>query len=92
MDIHIETMINASADGTVPTPETRIGHAVFVKSITAEREWLAELERRVDAALADRPMLLVMGLKDKPLLRRSSRRSGLRSSHTRRGSQFCANP
>ena len=50
-----------------PTPESRIGHAVFPKAIIGEERWLAELERRVDATLLDRPMLLTMGLKDKPM-------------------------
>lgn len=54
-----------------PTPESRIGHAVFPKAITGERRWLTELEKRVDATLLDRPMLLTMGLKDKPMTTRA---------------------
>ena len=54
-----------------PTPESRIGHAVFPKAIIGEERWLAELERRVDATLLGRPMLLTMGLKDKPMTTRA---------------------
>ena len=50
-----------------PTPESRIGHAVFPKAIVGETPWLAELEKRVDATLLDRPLLRIMGLKDKPM-------------------------
>ncbi len=50
-----------------PTPHSRIGHAVFPKAIVGETAWLADLERRVRANLADRPMLRIMGLKDVPL-------------------------
>ena len=50
-----------------PTPEWRIGHAVFPKAITSEGPWLAEVEKRVDATLLDRPMLRIMGLKDIPM-------------------------
>ena len=60
----------AHYDEVAPTPESRRGHAVFVTSILAEAPWLAELERRVDATLLDRPLLRVMGLKDKPLTTR----------------------
>ncbi len=54
-----------------PTPESRIGHAVFPKAIIGEERWLADLEKRVDATLLDRPMLLTMGLKDKPMTTRA---------------------
>ena len=54
---------------TAPTPESRIGHAVFPKAIVGETPWLAELEARVDANLSDRPLLRIMGMKDVPLTR-----------------------
>lgn len=57
----------AHYDEVAPTPESRIGHATFLASITGEKEWLAELERRVDATLLSKPMLRVLGYKDKPL-------------------------
>ena len=50
-----------------PTPESRIGHAVFPKAITSEGPWLGEVEKRVDATLLGRPMLRIMGLKDIPM-------------------------
>ena len=37
-----------------PTPESRIGHAVFPKAITSEGPWLTEVEKRVNATLLDR--------------------------------------
>ncbi|MDJ0770817.1 MAG: hypothetical protein QNJ12_18635 [Ilumatobacter sp.] len=53
-----------------PTYASRIGHATLLASSTGEREWLAELEERVDATLFDRPMLRVLGMRDKPLVTR----------------------
>ncbi|MEM7339772.1 MAG: alpha/beta fold hydrolase [Actinomycetota bacterium] len=50
-----------------PTPHSRVGHAIFPKAIVGETEWLADLEERVAATLADRPMLRIMGMKDVPL-------------------------
>jgi len=57
----------AHYDEVAPTYRSRIGHATFVASIVGEREWLTELERRVDATLLDKPMLRIFGYKDKPL-------------------------
>ncbi len=54
-------------DDVAPTYASRIGHARFLSSITGEREWLADLERRVDTHLADKPLLRVLGYRDKPL-------------------------
>ncbi|MEM7326455.1 MAG: alpha/beta fold hydrolase [Actinomycetota bacterium] len=50
-----------------PSPHSRLGHAVFPKAIVGETAWLNELEARVRANLADRPMLRIMGMKDVPL-------------------------
>lgn len=50
-----------------PTPHSRTGHAVFPKAIVGETAWLNELEARVTANLADKPMLRIMGMKDVPL-------------------------
>lgn len=57
----------AHYDDVAPTYRSRIGHATFVASIVGEDEWLSELERRVDATLLDKPMLRILGYKDKPL-------------------------
>jgi len=63
----------AHYDGVAPTPQSRIGHAVFPKAIVGETPWLAELEERVVATLLDRPLLRVMGLKDVPLTTKAVR-------------------
>ena len=47
-----------------PTPEARVGVAEFPRQILAARPWLGELERRVAQRLADKPVLLVWGMKD----------------------------
>lgn len=60
----------AHYDDVAPTYASRIGHATFLASITGEGEWLAELEQRVDVTLLDRPVLRVLGLRDKPLTTR----------------------
>jgi haloalkane dehalogenase len=51
-------------EAVVPTPESRRGIAMFPRQIRHAAPWLAELEQRVQATLADRPTLLVWGLKD----------------------------
>ncbi len=50
-----------------PTPQRRKGMAVLPGAVLQEREWLAELETRVDSNLADRPLLLFNGPKDPAL-------------------------
>ncbi|MGI9646506.1 MAG: alpha/beta fold hydrolase [Ilumatobacteraceae bacterium] len=60
----------AHYDEVAPTYASRIGHATFLASITGERDWLADLERRVDTTLLDKPMLRILGYKDKPLTTR----------------------
>lgn len=55
----------------VPTPQSRAGIAEFPRQIRAAGPWLGELERRVQEALADRPIVLVQGRKD-PALGRDS--------------------
>ena len=50
-----------------PTAASRRGVAIFPTAIRTAEPWLKELETRVRAELADRPMLLVFGRKD-PLL------------------------
>ena len=54
-----------------PTPHSRKGHAIFVKSIVGETTWLDALEQRVKANLAHLPMLRIMGMKDVPLTTRA---------------------
>lgn len=54
-----------------PTPHSRKGHAVFPKAIVGETDWLNDLEARVTANLATKPMLRIMGLKDVPLTTRA---------------------
>ena len=54
-------------DGVAPTYRSRVGHATFLASIVGERQWLANLERRVDDVLLDKPMLRILGYKDTPL-------------------------
>lgn len=56
---------------TAPTPESRIGHAVFPAAIVGEERWLGDVERRVAENLSDRPMLFIMGMKDKILTSKS---------------------
>lgn len=51
----------------VPTPESREGIAVFPKQILDAGDWLGELERRVAAALGDKPIVLIFGRKDPAL-------------------------
>ena len=48
----------------VPTPASRLGIAEFPRQIRAAGPWLADLEGRVEATLADKPMLLIWGMKD----------------------------
>jgi haloalkane dehalogenase len=48
----------------VPTPQSRRGIAEFPKQILAAEPWLAELERRVNPTLGDKPIVLVWGMKD----------------------------
>jgi haloalkane dehalogenase len=48
----------------VPTPQSRTGIAEFPRQIRAAGPWLADLERRVESTLTDRPMLLFRGTKD----------------------------
>ncbi len=55
----------------VPTPASRRGIAEFPRQIRAARPWLAELETRVHQSLRHHPMLLIFGLKDRALARRS---------------------
>lgn len=50
-----------------PSPHSRLGHVIFPKAIVGETPWLTELEARVNATLADRPMLRITGMKDVPL-------------------------
>ena len=57
----------AHYDDVAPTYQSRIGHATFVASIVGEDAWMAGLEQRVDATLLDKPMLRILGYKDKPL-------------------------
>jgi haloalkane dehalogenase len=51
----------------VPTPKSRAGIAEFPRQIRAAGPWLAELERRVESTLTDKPMLLFRGAKDPAL-------------------------
>ena len=51
----------------VPTPESREGIAVFPGEILRAHPWLAELETRVAATLADKPVVLMFGRKDPAL-------------------------
>ena len=60
----------AHYDDVAPTPHSRIGHAVFPKAIVGETPWMADLEQRVTANLHDRPLLRIMGMKDKPMTTR----------------------
>lgn len=46
-----------------PTPESRLGTAVFPVQITVASSWLEELEGRLPT-LADKPVELIFGLKD----------------------------
>lgn len=46
-----------------PTPQSRMGTAVFPKQITAAKPWLIELEARL-VTLKDKPIEFVFGLKD----------------------------
>ena len=46
-----------------PTPESRMGTAVFPKQINAAKPWLSEIEPRL-SALSNKPMEFVFGLKD----------------------------
>jgi haloalkane dehalogenase len=48
----------------VPTPASREGIAVFPRQIRLAGPWLAELQRRVDSTLTDRPIVLPWGLRD----------------------------
>ncbi|MCP3989222.1 MAG: alpha/beta fold hydrolase [Actinomycetia bacterium] len=56
---------------TAPSPEFRAGHAVFPAAIVGESSWLAEMNQRVRTHLSDRPVLFVMGMKDKVLTSKS---------------------
>ncbi|MCP3975492.1 MAG: alpha/beta fold hydrolase [bacterium] len=56
---------------TAPTPESRIGHAVFPAAITGEEAWLRDLEERIEANLPDRPMLFIVGMRDRILASKS---------------------
>jgi haloalkane dehalogenase len=51
----------------VPTPAHRAGIAAFPRQIRAAGPWLAELERRVDANLRGKPIVLFRGAKDPAL-------------------------
>ncbi|MFC6286983.1 alpha/beta fold hydrolase [Nocardioides sp. GCM10027113] len=55
----------------VPTPESRRGIANFPRQIRDAGPWLAELEKRVQDRLADKPVLLVFGKQDPALGRES---------------------
>ena len=46
------------------TPASRKGVAVFPRQIRAAGPWLAALERRVGQTLADKPLLIVWGMRD----------------------------
>jgi haloalkane dehalogenase len=48
----------------VPTPESRVGIAVFPIEIMRSHPWLGELETRVADTLADKPVVLLFGRKD----------------------------
>lgn len=48
----------------VPTPESRRGIATLPRQIRAAAPWLGELQRRVEANLTDKPILLSWGLRD----------------------------
>ena len=48
----------------VPTPRSRRGIAEFPRQIRAAKPWLAELERRVESTLVDKPIVLTWGMKD----------------------------
>ncbi|MCP5027294.1 MAG: alpha/beta fold hydrolase, partial [Actinomycetia bacterium] len=50
-----------------PTPQRRKGMAILPGAVLEAREWLAELETRVDSNLADRPLLLFNGPRDPAL-------------------------
>lgn len=54
-----------------PSPHSRMGHAIFPKAIVGETAWLTELETRVNATLADLPMLRITGMKDVPMTTRA---------------------
>jgi len=62
-------MPNASPDvlkaytDPFPTPESRVGTAVFPKEITAATPWLQQLEKKLHK-LADKPIELIFGMKD----------------------------
>jgi len=51
----------------VPTPKSRAGIAEFPRQLRGAGPWLAELERRVESTLTDKPMLLFRGAKDPAL-------------------------
>jgi haloalkane dehalogenase len=51
----------------VPTADSREGIAVFPVEIMRSHPWLGELEERVSAELADKPVVLVFGRKDPAL-------------------------
>jgi len=67
VQVHLSDGELAHYDDVAPTYRSRIGHATFLASIVGEDRWLAELELRVDATLLDKPMLRILGYKDKPL-------------------------
>ncbi len=47
-----------------PTPESRAGVAEFPRQLVAAAPWLGDLAQQVPAALGDKPLLLVWGMKD----------------------------
>ncbi len=47
-----------------PTPESRAGVAEFPRQLVAAGPWLGDLARQVPAVLAEKPLLLVWGMKD----------------------------
>lgn len=48
----------------LPRTDARLGPAEFPHQLTAAREWLGDLARRVESTLTDRPLLLTWGMKD----------------------------
>ncbi len=50
--------------GVQPTAEARVGVAEFPRQIVAARPWLAELASGVKRSLADKPLLILWGMRD----------------------------
>lgn len=55
--------LKAAYTAPFPTPESRLGTAIFPAQIRAAEDWLAQIERDL-VKLADKPVEFVFGLKD----------------------------